>query len=98
MSVNELAIKFSTAPASERLGILSRDEVLGEVYQEHEFELDAMQQQLDEANGESQEHEDIADDFATAIKLALTKEVTDEVRQILGAVIDENPGYGRNPA
>ena len=62
MSANELALRFSTAPAEQLIGRLPvlevkealwqevEDEVLTEVYQEHEFEMEAVSEQTDAAN------------------------------------------------
>lgn len=108
MSANELAMRFSTAPAEQLIGRLPvqevkealwqevEDEVLTEVYQEHEFEMEAVAEQTDEANRRAQEYQDVAEDLATAIRLALTLP-PDEATQILQDVLDDNPGYGRAP-
>lgn len=108
MSANELALKFSSAPAEQLIGILSvlevkealrdevEDEVLTEVYQEHEFELEAMEERVDEARQDAEEHEDAANAFATAIKLALTLP-HEEAQKVLTDVIEDNSGYGRSP-
>nr|DAG06784.1 MAG TPA: hypothetical protein [Caudoviricetes sp.] len=71
MSANDLALKFSTAPAEQLIGVLPvfevkealhdevEDEVLNEVWMEHKLEMDAT--------------EEVVDAFATAMKLALTQ-------------------------
>lgn len=108
MSANDLALKYSNAPAIERLGILPHQEVIetlkeevesevyGEIYQEHEIELLAMERQFDEATDEAKEFEEIVEDFATAIKLAITLPWTQALPH-LDKVLNDNPGYGREP-
>lgn len=100
MSANELALKYSNAPAIERIGKLPHeeveDEVCGELYQEHEIELQALEQQLDEATDEAREFEEIVEDFATAIKLAITLPWAQALPH-LEKVLNDNPGYGREP-
>lgn len=108
MSANDLALKYSNAPAIERIGKLPHeevietlkeeveDEVCGELYQEHEIELQALEQQLDEATDEAREFEEIVEDFATAIKLAITLPWAQALPH-LEKVLNDNPGYGREP-
>ncbi|WPR95431.1 hypothetical protein SM909_08710 [Klebsiella aerogenes] len=71
MSANELALKFSTAPAEQLIGVLTvhevkealhdevEEEVQSEVWMEHNFAMEAA--------------EEVTDAFATAMKLALTQ-------------------------
>lgn len=94
MSANELALRYSTAPAEQLIGILPvrevkealwqevEDEVLDEVFNEHEFELEAVAV--------------VAESFGTAIKLAM-KQPSAEAMQTLRMVIENNPGYGQEP-
>ena len=108
MSANELALRYSTAPAEELIGILPvlevkealreevEEEVLDDVWQEHQFEIEAVQEQTDEANRLAQKFELAAESFGTAIKLALTLPY-DEPIQVLQDAIEDNPGYGRDP-
>lgn len=108
MSANELALRYSSAPAEELIGILPvlevkealreevEEEVLDDVWQEHQFEIEAVQEQTDEANRLAQKFELAAESFGTAIKLALTLPY-DEAIQVLQDAIEDNPGYGRDP-
>ncbi|WP_437889317.1 hypothetical protein [Phytobacter sp. V91] len=108
MSANELALRFSTAPAEQLIGVLPvhevkealwqevEDEVLDEVYQEHEFEMDAVAEQTNEANRIARKFEVVAESLATAIKLALTLP-HEEATQVLSDAIRNNPGYGQEP-
>lgn len=108
MSANELELRFSTAPAEQLIGKLPvlevkealwqevEDEVLTEVYQEHEFEMEAVSEQTDAANRLASKFELVAETFGTAIRLALTLPPA-EAKQILQDAIDDNPGYGREP-
>lgn len=108
MSANELALKYSSASAEQLIGFLSvlevkeairsevEDEVLADVWQEHEFELEAAEERVDEAEKDAEEHEDAANDFATAIRLALSLDFEDS-KKVLNDVIEDNPGYGRDP-
>lgn len=108
MSANELALRYSTAPAEQLIGILPvrevkealwhevEDEVLDEVFQEHEFELEAVAEQTDAANRLAQKFELLAESFGTAIKLAM-KQPPAEAMQTLRMVIENNPGYGQEP-
>jgi len=108
MSANELALRYSSAPAEQLIGVLPvlevkealrgevEDDVMAEVWQEHEFELEAAEERVNEAQQDAEEHEDAANAFATAIKLALTLDA-EEAKQILTDVIEDNPGYGREP-
>lgn len=108
MSANELALRFSTTSAEDLIGVLPvrevkealwqevEDEVLDEVFQEHEFEMEAIAEQTNAANLLAQKFEVVAESLATAIKLALTQS-PDEAMQTLKAVIDKNPGYGQDP-
>ncbi|HIF5760699.1 TPA: hypothetical protein ACX3MK_003476 [Raoultella ornithinolytica] len=96
MSANELALKFSTAPAEQLIGVLPvlevkealhdevevEDEVLNEVWMEHKLEMDAT--------------EEVADAFATAMKLALMQPAK-TAKATLRKVLKEYPGYGREP-
>lgn len=95
MSANELALKFSTAPAEQLIGVLPvlevkealhdevEDEVLNEVWMEHKLEMDAT--------------EEVVDAFATAMKLALTQpEKT--AKATLRKALNEYPGYGQEPS
>ncbi|CAH6028328.1 hypothetical protein ACMFAW_02900 [Citrobacter koseri] len=94
MSANELALRFSTAPAEELIGVLPvrevkealrdevEDDVLGEVWTEHNFEMEAV--------------EVVADAFGTAIKLALTLP-HDEAIKVLTDAINTHQGYGQEP-
>lgn len=109
MSANELALRFSSAPAEQLIGVLPvqevkealwqevEDEVLSEVSCEHQFELDEVEERAEEANRLANEFQEVAEDFGTAIRLALTLP-HDEAQQVLADVIDDNPGYGRKPA
>lgn len=108
MSANELALRYSSAPAEQLIGVLPvlevkealrgevEDDVMAEVWQEHEFELEAAEERVNEARQDAEEHEDAANAFATAIKQALTLD-GEEAKQILIDVIEDNPGYGREP-
>lgn len=108
MSANELALRFSTAPAEQLIGRLPvlevkealwqevEDEVLTEVYQEHEFEMEAVSEQTDAANRLASKFELVAETLGNAIRLALTLPPV-EAKQILQDAIDDNPGYGREP-
>ncbi|EPC5664440.1 hypothetical protein ACU0QN_004388 [Citrobacter koseri] len=94
MSANELALRFSTAPAEQLIGVLPvcevkealrdevEDDVLGEVWTEHNFEMEAV--------------EVVADAFGTAIKLALTLP-HDEAIKVLTDAINTHQGYGQEP-
>lgn len=104
MSANELALRFSSAPAEQLIGILPvlevkealRGEVEEEVWQEHQFEMDAVEEETQEANRLAQKFELAAESFGTAIKLALTLPHGEAI-QVLRDVIENNPGYGREP-
>lgn len=108
MSADELALRYSSAPAEHLIGRLPvlevkealrqevEDDVLNEVWQEHQFEMDAVEEQSEEANRLARKFELVAETFATAIKLALTLQPA-EARQVLQDAIDDNPGYGRDP-
>ncbi|EPL0490588.1 TPA: hypothetical protein OPR07_000377 [Citrobacter koseri] len=62
MSANELALRFSTAPAEQLIGVLPvrevkealrdevEDDVLGEVWTEHNFEMEAVEVLTDAIN------------------------------------------------
>lgn len=94
MSAHELALKFSTAPAEQLIGVLPvlevkealydevSDDVMNEVSAEHGFEIEFIEQ--------------ICDIFATAMKLAI-KQPAKEARAILKAALNEYPGFGREP-
>lgn len=109
MSANELALRYSSAPAEELIGILPvlevkealrgevEEEVMDEVWKEHQFEMDAVEEQAEEANQLARKLELVAVTFGTAIKLALTLPY-DEAIKVLQDAIEDNPGYGRDPA
>lgn len=94
MSANELALKFSTAPAEQLIGVLPvlevkealhdevEEEVLNEVWMEHQLEMDAT--------------EEVVDAFATAMKLALTQPAK-AAKATLRKTLKEYPGYGKEP-
>ena len=108
MSANELALRFSSAPAEQLIGILPvsevkealrcevEDDVMDEVWQEHQFEMEAIEEQTEEANRLTRKFELVAETFGTAIKLALTLPHTEAVK-VLQDVVEDNPGYGREP-
>ena len=108
MSANELALRFSTAPAEQLIGLLPvyevkealwqevEDEVLDEVFQEHEFEMEAVAEQTEAAHRLARKFEVVAESFGTAIKLALTLP-HDEAMRVLNDVLEDNPGYGSQP-
>ncbi|HDS1149674.1 TPA: hypothetical protein QDZ66_000385 [Pluralibacter gergoviae] len=85
MSANELALRFSSAPAEQLIGVLPvlevkealreevEDDVLNEVWQEHQFEMDAVEEQ------------------------AVQQLPNCEVKTILNDVLEDHPGYGRDP-
>jgi hypothetical protein len=93
MSANDLALKFSTAPAEQLIGVLPvlevkealhdevEDEVLNEVMMEHKLEMDATE---------------VVDTFATAMKLALTQPAK-TAKATLRKALKEYPGYGQEP-
>ena len=109
MSANDLALKFSNTPAEQLIGILPvlevkealRDEVeedvLDEVWTEHNFEMEAMGEQVDETARLARKFELIAESFGTAIKLALTQQ-HQEAQATLIKVLEDYPGYGKEPA
>ncbi|ECH9540588.1 hypothetical protein ABN36_18165 [Salmonella enterica subsp. enterica] len=94
MSADELALKFSSAPPEQLIGRVplhdvreafaeeAADAAYDELWIDHKFELEAT--------------EEITDAYATAIKKALTLPY-DEAQKVLQAVINDNPGYGRDP-
>ena len=94
MSANDLALKFSTAPAEKLIGVLPvlevkealyeevSDDVMNEVSTEHGFEIEFIEQ--------------ICDAFASAMKLAI-KQPAKEARATLKAALREYPGYDREP-
>lgn len=108
MSANELALRFSTAPAEQLIGILPvlevkealrdevEDDVLGEAWTEHNFEIEAIGEQLDETAQLARKFELTAEAFATAIKLALTLPHSEAIPVLQNALRD-NPGCGREP-
>ena len=108
MSANDLALKFSTAPAEQLIGVLPvlevkealRDEVeedvLDEVWTEHNFEMEAMGEQVDETARLARKFELVAESFGTAIKLALTQHHA-EAQATLIKALEVYPGYGREP-
>lgn len=95
MSANELALKFSTAPAEQLVGVLPvlevkealrdevEEEVQGEVWMEHEFAMEAAEQ--------------VTDALATAMKLAITQPAK-AAKAILRKALKEYPGYGQEPS
>ncbi|WP_297207403.1 hypothetical protein [uncultured Pluralibacter sp.] len=109
MSANELALRFSSAPAEQLIGVLPvlevkealreevEDDVLNEVWQEHQFEMDAVEEQADEANRLASKFELVAEAFGTAIKQAVQLLPNCEVKTILNDALEEHPGYGRDP-
>ena len=94
MSANDLALKFSTAPAEQLIGVLPvfevkealhdevEDEVLNEVWMGHKLEMNAT--------------EEVVDAFATAMKLALTQPAK-TAKATLRKALKEYPGYGQEP-
>ncbi len=108
MSANELVLRFSSAPAEKLIGVLPvlevkealrsevEEDVLDEVWQEHQFEMEAVEEQADEANRLASKFELVAETFGTAIKLALTLPHCEAI-QVLQDAIEDNPGYGREP-
>lgn len=108
MSANELALRFSSAPAEQLIGVLPvlevkealrgevEDEVLDDVWQEHQFEIEAVEEQTEEANRLARKFELAAEELGTAIKLALTLPYGEAI-QVLQDAIEDNPGYGRDP-
>lgn len=109
MSANELALKFSSAPAEQLIGVLPvlevkealrgevEEDVMDEVWQEHQFEMEAVEEQADEANRLARELEVVAEDFGTAIKRAITFLPEGEAQTILHDALEDHPGYGRDP-
>jgi hypothetical protein len=109
MSANELALRFSTAPAEQLIGVLPvyevkealreeiEDDVMGEIWQEHKFEMDAVEEQAEEAERRASTHVDAAAALGTAIKQALKFLPDGEAKNILVDAIEDNPGYGRAP-
>ncbi|CAM3918109.1 hypothetical protein PLGE761_00655 [Pluralibacter gergoviae] len=109
MSANELALRFSSAPAEQLIGVLPvlevkealreevEDDVLNEVWQEHQFEMDAVEEQADEANRLASKFELAAEAFGTAIKQAVQLLPNCEVKTILTDTLEDHPGYGRDP-
>jgi hypothetical protein len=95
MSANELALKFSTAPAEQLVGVLPvlevkealrdevEEEVQGEVWMEHEFAIEAAEQ--------------VTDALATAMKLAITQPAK-AAKATLRKALKEYPGYGQEPS
>ncbi|CAM7221789.1 hypothetical protein [Citrobacter sedlakii] len=106
MSANELALRFSTAPAEQLIGVLPvlevkealrdevEDDVLGEVWTEHNFEMEAIGEQLDETSQLARKYELVAEALATAIKLALSLPHNEAI-PVLEKALRDNPGYGR---
>lgn len=94
MSANELALRFSTAPAEQLIGVLPvlevkealreevEDVVLTEFWADRDFEVEAIEQATDA--------------LATAMKLALTQPAK-QAKATLLAALNEYPGYGRAP-
>ncbi|MCK3340639.1 hypothetical protein MZH30_12375 [Escherichia coli] len=94
MSANELALKFSTAPAEQLIGVLTVHEVKealhdeveeeeqSEVWMEHNFAMEAA--------------EEVTDAFATAMKLALTQPAK-VAKATLRKALKDYPGYGSEP-
>lgn len=108
MSANELALRFSSAPAEQMIGILPvlevkealrsevEDDVMDEVWQEHQFEMEAVEEQTEEANLLAQKFELVAETFGTAIKLAITLPHAVAIK-VLQDAVEDNPGYGQDP-
>lgn len=108
MSANELALRFSSAPAEQMIGILpvlevkealrseAEDDVMDEVWQEHQFEMEAVEDQTEEANRLAQKFELVAETFGTAIKLAITLPHAEAIK-VLQDAVEDNPGYGQDP-
>lgn len=95
MSANELALKFSTAPTEMLIGVLPvdeiaevihdrvRDEVEGEIDIEHSFQMQALEEELDNWTAKAHEFEAYAGAFAGAIKKALLADSWDEAKVLL---------------
>ncbi|WET42472.1 hypothetical protein [Citrobacter enshiensis] len=109
MSANDLALRFSSAPAESLIGVLPvlevkeslreevESDVMDEVWTEHNFEMEAMGEQVDETARLARKFECVAEELGTAIKLALTLP-HNEAMQVLNDALNDNPGYGREPA
>jgi hypothetical protein len=109
MSANELALKYSSAPAEKLIGVLPvlevkealreevEDDVMDEVWQEHQFEMDAVEEQAEEAHRLASKFEVVAERFGTAIKQAVKLLPECEVKTILNDALEDHPGYGRAP-
>jgi len=109
MTANDLALRFSTAPAEQLIGVLPvlevkealreevEDDVTTELFQEHQFEMGAVEEQAEEERRRSREHEEAADNLATAIRQAAKLLPDCEAKSILNDAIEDNPGYGRSP-
>lgn len=108
MSANELALRFSSAPAEQLIGVLPvyevkealrdevEDDVLNEVWTEHNFEMEAMGEQIDETTQLAQKFQLAAEGLGTAIKLALTLPYGKSI-EVLNNALQEYPGYGHDP-
>ncbi|ENF7816948.1 hypothetical protein ABR157_002728 [Enterobacter soli] len=108
MSANELALRFSSAPAEQLIGVLPvlevkealrsevEEDVLDDVWQEHQFEMDAVEEQVSAANRLASKFELAAETLGTAIRLAITLPY-EEAIQVLKDAIEDNPGYGQDP-
>ncbi|VTP66758.1 Uncharacterised protein [Leclercia adecarboxylata] len=80
----------------KRCAVKFEEDVMDEVWQEHQFEMEAVEEQTEEANRLAQKFELVAETFGTAIKLALTLPYGEAI-QVLQDAIEDNPGYGRDP-
>ena len=67
-----------------------------EVWQERQFEMNAVEEQADEANRLAGKFELAAETLGTAIRLAVTLPY-EEAIQVLKDAIEDNPGYGQDP-
>lgn len=102
MSANDLALRFSSAPAEALIGVLPvlevkealreevESDVMDEVWTEHNFEMEAMGEQVDETARLARKFECAAEALGTAIKLALTLP-HNEAMQVLNDALNDNP-------
>lgn len=107
MSADELALKFSSAPAEALIGKLPvaevrealadevSDEVAEQLYMEHSFELECESQRADAANDLAVKYETVANEYGTAIKRALTLS-PEAAQDVLKKALEDFPGYGRD--
>jgi hypothetical protein len=105
MSANELAIKFSTAPAEMMIGILPveeiadvirgsvRDEVEREVDDEYSIRLQAVEDDASDWESKAEEYECDATDFARAIEKAVLCDSLEEVKILLERVKSDHREY-----